>query len=236
MRDAKAFTAGGNVFLFLHGTVGFQIPDDELSRRLSIAMAVTERRGYLLTWFFAAPHDSELQALTDERVSFDSRGDHGCEYHPARRRHGYEFPAVTNAPVQPQRRLRRKGLFDRTAATGLAPPRRQAECRREHPQPAPGSGSAGRRSGCPPTSAYASPSRRDDAESAGKRARISQAEAIGLILPSLCALAAIPTALLLCARHSLIKSLKSTPRRCNAGNPCAGRWTDLPRQRLRSKR
>ncbi len=72
MRDGKVFSAGSNVFLFLHGTVGFQIPDDELSRRLSIAMAITQRRGYLLTWFFAAPHDSELQALTDERVSFDA--------------------------------------------------------------------------------------------------------------------------------------------------------------------
>jgi hypothetical protein len=72
MRDAKAFSAGSNVFLFLHGTVGFQIPDDALSRRLSIAMAITQQRGYLLTWFFAAPHDSELQALTNERVSFDS--------------------------------------------------------------------------------------------------------------------------------------------------------------------
>ena len=72
MRDAKAFSAGSNVFLFLHGTVGFQIPDDALARRLSIAMAITQQRGYLLTWFFAAPHDSELQALTNERVSFDS--------------------------------------------------------------------------------------------------------------------------------------------------------------------
>ncbi len=72
VRDGKVFTAGGNIFLFLRGTVGFTVPNDELSRRLSIAIAVTERRGYLLTWFFAAPHDSELQALTDERVSFDS--------------------------------------------------------------------------------------------------------------------------------------------------------------------
>ena len=72
MRDGKAFTAGGNVFLFLHGTVGFQVANDELSRRLSIAMAITERRGYLLAWFFAAPHDEELQALTKERVSFDA--------------------------------------------------------------------------------------------------------------------------------------------------------------------
>jgi hypothetical protein len=72
MRDAKEFTAGGNVFVYLHGTVGFLLPNDALARRLSIAMAVTQRRGYLLTWFFAAPHDRELQALTDERVLFDN--------------------------------------------------------------------------------------------------------------------------------------------------------------------
>ena len=70
-------------FLFLHGTVAFQIPDDELSRRLSLGMAITQRRGYLLTWFFAAPHDSELQDLTNERASFDSRaGGDGCAVPP----------------------------------------------------------------------------------------------------------------------------------------------------------
>ena len=72
MRDGKEFTASGNIFLFLHGAVGFQVPDDELSRRLSIGMAITQRRGYLLTWFFAAPHDEELKALSDQRVTFDS--------------------------------------------------------------------------------------------------------------------------------------------------------------------
>ena len=71
MRDAKAFTSQGMVFLLLHGNVGFKIPNDQLSRRLSIAMAITQRQGYLLTWFFAAPHDSELQQLLDERVRFD---------------------------------------------------------------------------------------------------------------------------------------------------------------------
>jgi hypothetical protein len=71
MRDARAFTSQGTVFLLLHGNVGFKIPNDELSRRLSIAMAITQRQGYLLTWFFAAPHDSELQPLLAERVSFD---------------------------------------------------------------------------------------------------------------------------------------------------------------------
>ncbi len=72
MRDAKVFATDGSTFLYLHGAVAFRVPDDALSRRLSIALAVTERRGYLLTWFFAAPHDSELQPLTDERVIFDS--------------------------------------------------------------------------------------------------------------------------------------------------------------------
>ena len=72
MRDAKAFTSGGSVIVFLRGTVAFQVPNDELSRRLSIAMALTVRRGYLLTWFLAAPHDSELREILDEKVAFDA--------------------------------------------------------------------------------------------------------------------------------------------------------------------
>ncbi len=71
MGNGKVFTEDGIVFIYLHGTVAFQIPDDELSRRLSLAMAITERGGYLLTWFFAAPHDAELQGLTNERALFD---------------------------------------------------------------------------------------------------------------------------------------------------------------------
>jgi len=72
MRDAKAFTAGGGVVIYLHGTVAFTVPDDALSRRLSIAMAVTSRRGYLLTWFLAAPHDGELKELMEEKIAFDA--------------------------------------------------------------------------------------------------------------------------------------------------------------------
>jgi len=37
-------------------------------------VAITERRSYLLTWFFAAPHEEELRALTNERASFDRGG------------------------------------------------------------------------------------------------------------------------------------------------------------------
>jgi len=74
MRDGKVFTQDGITFLFLEGTVAFGVADDELSRRLSLGVAITERRGYLLTWFFAAPHEEELRALTNERASFDRGG------------------------------------------------------------------------------------------------------------------------------------------------------------------
>jgi hypothetical protein len=71
MRNGKVFTQDGITFLFLEGTVAFGVQGDELSRRLSLGLAITERRGYLLTWFFAAPHEAELRALTNERASFD---------------------------------------------------------------------------------------------------------------------------------------------------------------------
>jgi hypothetical protein len=72
MGKGKVFGENGIVFVYLHGTVSFQVPDDELSRRVSLAMAITERRGYILSWFFAAPHDSELMGLTNERAIFDN--------------------------------------------------------------------------------------------------------------------------------------------------------------------
>lgn len=72
MGKGKVFSEDGIVFIYLHGTVAFQIPNDELSRRLSLAMAMTERRGYLLLWFFAAPHDAELLGLTNQRAIFDN--------------------------------------------------------------------------------------------------------------------------------------------------------------------
>ncbi|MGA2371020.1 MAG: hypothetical protein ACLPPV_09105 [Candidatus Korobacteraceae bacterium] len=72
MRDGSIFTDDGNIFLSLQGIVGFQLPNDDLARRLSIAMEITQRRGYVLTMFFAAPHKQELEALTKERIVFDS--------------------------------------------------------------------------------------------------------------------------------------------------------------------
>ncbi len=93
MRDAKAFTSQGKVFLLLHGSVAFTVPKDELSRRLSVAMAITERQGYLLMWFFAAPHDSELEPLLKEGMKFDPEP-------PAARNAGVTAAESGEAPTQ----------------------------------------------------------------------------------------------------------------------------------------
>jgi hypothetical protein len=70
-RQAKAFEHDGRLFILTEGVVAFQVEGDALSRRLSIAMAITQNRGYLLTWFFAAPHDSELRELMNTRMTLD---------------------------------------------------------------------------------------------------------------------------------------------------------------------
>src|SRR5271166_1594626 len=97
MRDVKLFTSSGSVIVFLHGTVAFQVPGDELSRRLSIALVVTSRRGYLLTWFFAAPHDSELRELLDEKVAFDVESP--SKEASAVKPDGGEIPASASQPT-----------------------------------------------------------------------------------------------------------------------------------------
>jgi hypothetical protein len=99
MRDVRAFTSGGRLVVFLHGTVAFQIPGDELSRRLSVAMAVTSRRDYLLTWFFAAPHDSELKELLEEKTAFDIEPPIP-EASPAKLAGG-DLPSANSSPLPP---------------------------------------------------------------------------------------------------------------------------------------
>jgi hypothetical protein len=71
-RQGKAFESAGHIFILTEGTVAFQVDGDALSRRLSIAMLITQHRGYLLTWFFAAPHDSELRELMNTKMVLDT--------------------------------------------------------------------------------------------------------------------------------------------------------------------
>ena len=99
MSDAKAFTSGDHVFLFLHGTAALKVSDDQLTRRLSVGMSVTERNGYLLTWFFAAPHDAELRDLVEERAAFDPEPK--PEVALTKPGGGAATPAISAPPAQP---------------------------------------------------------------------------------------------------------------------------------------
>ena len=133
MGKGKVFGENGIIFVYLHGTVAFQIPNDELSRRLSLAMAITERRGYLLTWFFAAPHDSELIGLTNERAIFDTA---------AIRQRGQRRPAGGSGKSRFCERLRELqcdrdfadcGSGERSSAASTAAASDSASCQFRHP-------------------------------------------------------------------------------------------------------
>jgi len=71
MRDARSFEAGGKTFVLTSGTIAYKEEGDALSRRISVALVLTQHRGHLLIWLFAAPHDSELRELLNAKMSFD---------------------------------------------------------------------------------------------------------------------------------------------------------------------
>jgi len=72
MSDARTYEVGGKAFVMTHGTIAYKEAGDELSRRISVAMALTQHRGYLLIWLFAAPHDTELRELLTAKMGFDN--------------------------------------------------------------------------------------------------------------------------------------------------------------------
>jgi len=72
MTDARTYEAGGKSFVLTHGTIAYKEDGDALSHRISVAMALTQHRGYLLLFLFAAPHDAELRELMASKVGFDA--------------------------------------------------------------------------------------------------------------------------------------------------------------------
>jgi hypothetical protein len=72
MTDARTYEAGGKSFVLTHGTIAYKQDGDALSHRISVAMALTQHRGYLLLFLFAAPHDAELRELMASKVGFDA--------------------------------------------------------------------------------------------------------------------------------------------------------------------
>jgi hypothetical protein len=97
MNDVRSYEAGGKPFVLTHGTIAYKEDGDELSRRISVALALTRQRGYLLIWLLAAPHDAELRQLLTARIGFDgeSAGGEASEHN-----HG-AGGAATETKAQP---------------------------------------------------------------------------------------------------------------------------------------
>jgi hypothetical protein len=71
MKGARAFEHDGRLFIVMDGVVAYHEDGEALSRRVSVALALTQQRGYLLTFFFAAPHEAELHELMNAKAAFD---------------------------------------------------------------------------------------------------------------------------------------------------------------------
>lgn len=71
MKGARAFEHDGRTFIVMDGVVAYHQDGDDLSRRVSVALALTKQRNYVLSFFFAAPHDAELHELMNAKASFN---------------------------------------------------------------------------------------------------------------------------------------------------------------------
>jgi hypothetical protein len=71
MKNARAFEHDGRTFIVMNGVVAYHEDGDALSLRVSVALALTKQRGYLVSFFFAAPHEAELHELMNAKVAFD---------------------------------------------------------------------------------------------------------------------------------------------------------------------
>ena len=70
MNIARTYEIDGKTFVVTQGTIAYKDDGDALSKRVSVALAMTVNRGYLLTWLFAAPHEAELRELLRAKVGF----------------------------------------------------------------------------------------------------------------------------------------------------------------------
>jgi hypothetical protein len=71
MTGARAFEHDGRTFIVMNGVVAYHVDGDALSRRVSVALALTRHHDYVLSFFFAAPHEAELHELMNAKASFD---------------------------------------------------------------------------------------------------------------------------------------------------------------------
>ena len=153
MTSATTYESNGKTFVVTRGTIAYKVEGDALSRRVSVALAMTEQRGYLLIWLFAAPHESELRELLASKVSFeaDAESQEAAASKPeappvARQAKTAEMQASSNAAAESGTSERTKAASEAGAAQAafhpslLAPgeqPLSQAGSSRENSQKQP---------------------------------------------------------------------------------------------------
>jgi hypothetical protein len=71
MKGARAFERDGHTFIVMDGVVAYREDGDALSRRISVALALTKQRDYVVSFFFAAPHEADLRQLMNANAAFD---------------------------------------------------------------------------------------------------------------------------------------------------------------------
>ena len=97
MTEARTYEAGGKTFVMTQGTIAYKTGNEALSRRISVALAMTEHRGYLLIWLLAAPHEGELRELLQAKVGFSPSMN--SVNSPAGRMAGEETPPKPDASM-----------------------------------------------------------------------------------------------------------------------------------------
>ena len=127
MKGARAFEHDGQTFIVMDGTVAFHVDGDDLSRRLSVALALTKHRGYVLSFFFAAPHESELRDLMNAKAAFDPE--------PALKAASASSSAA--APPAPEGRLEPGGSVSSANSVGSTAPTSQTAPASSAPNSAP---------------------------------------------------------------------------------------------------
>ena len=70
MKGVRAFERDGHTFVVMDGVVAYHEDGDPLSRRISVALALTKQRDYVVSFFFAAPHEAELRELMNANAAF----------------------------------------------------------------------------------------------------------------------------------------------------------------------
>ena len=127
MKGARAFEHDGRTFIVMNGVVAYKEDGDALSRRVSVALALTKQRDYVVSFFFAAPHDTELHELMNAKAAFDPEPALKTATANAKPADGGLQPggsvaATPNPPATPNESLENVPTSSSASTTNSAPP------------------------------------------------------------------------------------------------------------------